>query len=93
MGTNYYRVTGEHIGKKSCGWSFCFCDNYGFETFDDAVKWINSGDIVDEYGRTITNEDFWHMVENAQFDSHTPDSRWSPVRLLDNHDFMEGEFC
>jgi hypothetical protein len=92
MGTNYYRSTGEHIGKQSMGWSFCFCDNYGFNTFDDAVEWINEHEIVDEYGRDISKYEFWCMVARTSHDENIPYDDID-TRQLNGYDFLNAEFC
>jgi len=78
MGTNYY-VDLEvcptckrpketvHIGKSSYGWKFHF--QGGTEYFNNVKelrKFLKGKEIYDEYGRKISYEKFWEMVEEKQ---------------------------
>ncbi|MBR6516676.1 MAG: hypothetical protein IKT40_07435 [Bacilli bacterium] len=56
-----------HIGKQSYGWQFLF--NYNkFKYYDlnkeSIKKFLSECEIVDEYNRTISYEEFWSMVES-----------------------------
>lgn len=82
MGTNYYGIGREacsecnrpyddkeiHIGKSSAGWTFSFAWNDGeyYKTADEFKEWLKKKKIVDEYGREISNEEFWDMVKVKQ---------------------------
>ena len=59
MGTNYYTVSENiHIGKKSTikdGHLFTFSSEYLKGNYDDKM-------IVDEYGTTLTREDFYYDI-------------------------------
>lgn len=58
-----------HIGKSSVGWQFIF-DHQEWEYFDkskESIKeFLSQCLITDEYGRDITNDDFWVMVANKE---------------------------
>lgn len=63
-----------HIGKSSMGWQFLFDhNNYKYYTTskDDINRFIqecldDGGTFEDEYGNSITLEDFWKMVEEKK---------------------------
>ena len=58
-----------HIGKSSCGWKFLFNWNKGkyYDPLKDSINdFLESCRIVDEYGREITLEAFWDMIEKKQ---------------------------
>lgn len=62
-------VTGIHIGKSSCGWKFCFDHNnwkYFEQDKQSIVDFINSCEIIDEYGSPISTDEFWKLVESKQ---------------------------
>lgn len=52
-----------HIGKRSGGWKFHWDHNY-FKFFkpskESLIKWLKSGQIVDEYGEEFTFDQFWN---------------------------------
>lgn len=52
-----------HIGKRSAGWKFLFNAN-NFKYFqpnkESLIKWLKSGQIIDEYDRKFTFEEFWN---------------------------------
>lgn len=52
-----------HIGKRSAGWKFLW-NAHEFEYFsptkESLIEWLNSGDIVDEYGEKFTFDQFWN---------------------------------
>lgn len=63
-----------HIGKSSLGWQFCFDHNNG-EYYDRTRKSINNfiqheldngGSFVDEYGKPVTLEEFWKLVDSKK---------------------------
>lgn len=78
MGTNYYirenecenckRFEDIHLGKSSYGWQFSFNYNGGkfYKNIGQMKKWTKNKVIKDEYGDTITYNDFWTMVESKQ---------------------------
>jgi DNA mismatch repair ATPase MutS len=75
MSTNFYLqresrdngplYEGEHIGKRSVGWTFSFC-GMNHQTLDAWEKRLaalgKKESIVDEYGRTYTAPQFWAEV-------------------------------
>ena len=76
MGTNYYVTKNHceccdrydeeyHIGKSSHGWSFSF-QGYPWNKLTSWRAWktfLKDQQIRDEYGETISYEDFCNMVE------------------------------
>jgi len=58
-----------HIGKSSSGWEFLFNHN-DWKYFDKSKKslkdFVSQCNIEDEYGRIISNDDFWNMVESKK---------------------------
>lgn len=60
-----------HIGKASYGWMFCFNHNnwkYFDQSKESLENFLLDCDIVDEYQRPITNEEFWKMVKEKEND-------------------------
>lgn len=79
MGTNFYTKTAEcptcghkpegiHLGKSSFGWNFSFQYNGGkyYKNVRAMKKWLKDKQIVNEYGESVTHEDFWKMVRHKQ---------------------------
>lgn len=58
-----------HIGKSSAGWQFCF-DHNNWKYFNhnkaSLEVFLLSCDITDEYGRDVSNKDFWELVESKK---------------------------
>ena len=58
-----------HIGKSSAGWQFLFNHN-NWEYFErnksSLYKFLKKSDIIDEYGRIISYEDFITIIRNKQ---------------------------
>lgn len=58
-----------HIGKSSFGWEFIFNHN-SWEYFDKNIEslksFLKSVEIEDEYGRPVTFDEFWKMVESKK---------------------------
>jgi hypothetical protein len=55
-----------HIGKACYGWKFLF--NYNMGKFYNATKhdlndFLSQRDIIDEYGKKVSLEAFWRIVE------------------------------
>lgn len=52
-----------HIGKRSCGWTFLW-DAHKFEYFkptrESLEEFLRSGQIIDEYNREFTYDQFWN---------------------------------
>lgn len=69
-----------HLGKRSCGWSFCWDANnlkYYLPTIQSINEWLDKGVIVDEYNEKFTKEQFWNdeigdclYTIEGRFDSH-----------------------
>jgi hypothetical protein len=76
MGTNYdlhKNICGTcnrpekilHIGKSSFGWTFSFraYDEWCIHSSEDWKREIPQGKIFDEYGKEVTEKEFWELVE------------------------------
>jgi hypothetical protein len=99
MGTNYTlyynkckcckRSDELHIGKSSAGWKFLFRKHSGkAENIQQWKELTAKGEIIDEYGRLVTNDWFWDLVENKQKESrHT-----NAGELIDGYNFADYEF-
>jgi len=77
MGTNYYvrknyckyckRFDGnEHIGKSSYGWQFSFQATFDIKSYEQWLVYLKDKDIVDEYGETISLENFKKLVNSKR---------------------------
>ena len=97
MGTNYTlyynkcsccgRSDSLHIGKSSAGWKFLFQKIEGRAENVEQWKVLTAkGEIVDEYGKTVTFEWFWELVENKQHELRQQ-GEW-----INGYDFEEREF-
>jgi hypothetical protein len=53
-----------HIGKSSGGWKFIFNHNNWvfYETKEGLKSFLDTCDIIDEYGRPVSGAEFWSMV-------------------------------
>ena len=82
MGTNYYlrenfctvcmRFDQRHIGKSSAGWKFLFhvtdkidVDEWKAKTLQYR-NWSDEEGIFDEYGKQVSYDDLWKLVEDKQ---------------------------
>lgn len=60
-----------HLGKKSAGWVFLFNHNdwqyYGQkrDSIDGIDSFINGSQIVDEYGYSLSLDEFWAIVNGS----------------------------
>jgi hypothetical protein len=55
-----------HIGKQSAGWSFCF-NHHDWKYFKDRkslIQWLDTLEIISEYGEVKTTEDFIKSVDD-----------------------------
>ena len=77
MGTNYYvetttcRCCGHkperiHIGKNSVGWEFMFEAQELIRSFRDWRIYLTNKQIVDEYDRKVSYEDFLKLVYDSR---------------------------
>ena len=77
MGTNYYvetttcRCCGHkperiHIGKNSVGWEFMFEAQELIRSFKYWRIYLTNKQIVDEYGREVSYEDFLKLVYDSR---------------------------
>lgn len=81
MGTNFYAIDRSrqcreckrgveqiHLGKSSYGWQFSFQLNDGkfYHDVPTMREWLKGQEILDEYDKEITYEDFWNMVDAKQ---------------------------
>ena len=59
-----------HIGKSAIGWRFCFNHNdwdyFGRKDIEQMKSFLRRLLIADEYGREISFNDFWELVESKQ---------------------------
>lgn len=56
-----------HIGKSSYGWEFAFNHNnerYYKKTRESIDNFIRSNTLKDEYGREISADEFWKLVDS-----------------------------
>lgn len=54
-----------HLGKSSAGWEFCFDHNYWQyfgKDYSQIKSFIEGCSIFDEYGSSVTHEEFWGKV-------------------------------
>lgn len=81
-----------HIGKSSCGWQFCF-DHNNWKYYNQDKDSINAfiqkeldagGSFVNEYGDSITLDDFWKMVDSKK-DGFNQDSYYKFAVNQYNH--------
>ena len=79
MGTNYYVATNHceccdrydeefHIGKSSVGWAFSFrgYPTFELESWKQWKEFLKDKIIKDEYGDTITYQDFVDLIETVK---------------------------
>ena len=84
-----------HIGKQSYGWKFIFNPNL-FKYYEPTIKSIDDylrGDNIllkDEYGRKISIDEFWKMVENSK---DKLDNREYNQKHHDEMMFLYGSKC
>ncbi len=100
MGTNYYyrtnicktcgRFEESHVGKSSAGWQFIFQMPEGvvIKSMRGMRTFLDGKLIFDEYGKTVTHEEFWAMVESKQGKSR------HEHQLIDvlGYDFVDSDF-
>lgn len=98
MGTNYYvkepkceccghKKKELHIGKKSAGWSFLFHATEELTSWESWYFFLIDKQIVDEYGRAVSLEDFSAMVRSTANDrNHT-------AYCLDHHSEHVASYC
>lgn len=84
MGTNYYlrrnvcetcKHVGEelHIGKSSMGWTFSFqalSEPFIHSEEDWRSELAKGGAIFDEYGESISHDEFWAKVDSKRKEKH-----------------------
>ena len=63
-----FPITEVHLGKRSCGWKFLFNHNDWkyYKDLKSLKKFIKEHEIKDEYGKTITPEEFWQDVKDFE---------------------------
>ena len=104
MGTNYYvqrscpeacahcSLEDQHIGKRSAGWRFTFRAHQGITSRSDWESLIREpAVVVSEYGRKVTPDEFWALVDETRKGRlHRPgDASWVDP---DGWDFLDVEF-
>lgn len=103
MGTNYYakmnicptckRPDEEvHIGKSSHGWKFMFqLNGKYYKNITELKQFLSDKRIEDEYGGTVTIDDFWKMVEEKQKEKGEGGTDRDLI-VIDGYDFYERDF-
>jgi hypothetical protein len=81
-----------HIGKSSYGWQFIFNHNnwkYFGKSERELRKFLHDCDIIDEYGKEISNIDFWNMVKSKKENDGCADdlTEWFGFMFSDSTDF------
>ena len=79
-----------NIGMKACGWRFVFRRHIEprILRIDEWRAFLAANpDIVDEYSKTITVDQFWAMVESAQ-DQKSSTGEYDGFREIDGYDFF-----
>jgi len=113
MGMNYYTRTkkcptcehkpeGIHLGKSSMGWQFSFQFNGGvlYKNVPEMKKWLESKEIEDEYGESVTHKEFWTMVKDKQKKKNLNHARYmheqypthSEEYIIGGYSFSDCEF-
>lgn len=115
MGTNFYIKTkkcnecghkpeGLHLGKSSAGWQFSFQYNGGkyYKSVEAMKEWLKGKEIENEYGETVTYDQFWKMVDDKQSEKlnhavycreHYPERREKEIDfLIEGYSFSNCEF-
>ena len=107
MGTNYYTKTkkckecghkpeGIHLGKSSSGWQFSFQYNGGqyYKNIEEMKLWLQDKEIEDEYGRNISQEEFWEMIKDKQKEklNHAKEYPSSSNFIIDGYSFSDCYF-
>jgi len=88
-----------HIGKSSGGWDFLFQLNDKKYYHDKAsmIEFIKECQIVDEYDRELTFDDFWNNVVLDRTWNGLPtkkhrDNGYSDYIVIDDLEFLDVEF-
>lgn len=81
-----------HIGKQSGGWQFCFNHNdwqYFGKSLAELEVFLLTCNIEDEYGKSITSDEFWQMVNanKEKLDNKEYYTNWEKY----NKDFVTGK--
>ena len=88
---------GIHLGKSSGGWKFTFQWNGGhfYKSEPEMREWLKGKIITDEYGLTVSYDDFWAMVDakkDAELDFGRPEYSSERTYIVDGVVFSDGEF-
>ena len=106
MGTNYYyrdekcptcgRYDERHIGKSSAGWTFNFRGYDDIRSYKDWLAILEKEQVIiyDEYGDTISLEDFKKLVESKRNSFHNHAKEYPQYSWLDKegNSFSDNEF-
>ena len=108
MGTNYYtklnncekcgRYDEIHLGKSSGGWQFSFQYNGGkfYKNVPEMKEWLIGKVIWDEYGRSVSQEEFWQMINDKQKEeklNHAQKfSTYETEMVIDGYSFSDCQF-
>jgi len=70
-----------HIGKNSGGWKFMFNHNDWkyYKNMKELKEFIDSGQLINEYGEEYDIEEFWEFVEKKQ----------ENPKMIDNKQYYE----
>ena len=115
MGTNYYTKTNTcahcghtpepiHLGKSSAGWQFSFQYNGGkyYKNVAEMKEWLKDKAILDEYGNSINNKEFWAMVDRKQNEAGNKNHALEMIKskdssynenVIDGYSFTDAQFC
>lgn len=108
MGTNFYTKektcptcgnTPEaiHLGKSSAGWQFSFQYNGGrfYKNVHEMREWLKDKTIQNEYGRDISHDEFWGIVEAKQTpenENHAKNYPSDSELVIDGYSFSDTTF-
>ena len=90
-----YKPKEIHIGKSSMGWDFLFNYNGGkyYTNKLELLNWLETLNIYDEYGKSITAGELWHIVTNYKGRTHRSETQYASMYLLiDGLEFLDSEF-
>lgn len=99
MGTNFYLETdfcpccGKpknkiHLGKSSVGWKFLFKKSDLIQNYNDFLKVIKQGVIVDEYDENISELEMIKLIQRKQ-----KEKAHDRCCDIEGYNFLGDDFC